>query len=308
MNEQQQALFFRQLGATLKTGMGVGQAVALATGEIPRSQRAAWQGVIWQLERGHSLQESLGTVRSQFAAWVIALVALAETSGALVPMCRDLSETLGEMAERRRLIRGMLLRTLVMVWSWVMVVYLLLGGEILGGSLATAGLLVAIALLLFLGLALGWEPLRLALRRVPPLRRICQLQTLIHLGYLQLPLDCGLPITAAIAWLGEGFPDPDLQPICRRIEPQVRRGVDLTTAIAPYFSPMVLQIIHSGETAGTLPLSFSQIRQYYQRELSRRFALLRVQILLLSLLSCGVFVAVLGAGMIQSLMQQFEAF
>ncbi|MEB3225730.1 MAG: type II secretion system F family protein [Synechococcus sp.] len=306
MNEQQQALFFRQLGATLKTGMGLGQAVALAMGEIPRRQRETWQGVILQLERGRSLQDSLGAVRSQFSGWAIALLGIAETSGALVTVCSDISDTLVEMAQRRRLIRGMLMRTGVMVWSWVMVAYLLLGGEILGDSFATTALLVAIALMLFFGLALNWQPLRLALRRVPPVRGIVQLQTLIHLGYLQLPLDCGLPLTAAIAWLGQGFLDPDLQRICQRIEPQVRRGTDLTTAMAPYFSPMILQIIRSGETAGTLPLSFSQIRQYHQRELTRYFTVLRVQILLLSLLSFGVFVAVLGAGMIQSMVQQFD--
>ncbi|ANV88410.1 type II secretion system F family protein [Picosynechococcus sp. PCC 7117] len=308
MKEQQQALFFRQLGSTLKAGMGLGQAVALAMGEIPRRQREPWQGVILQLERGHSLRESWLPVRSQFSAWAIALLEMAETSGALVTVCRDVSDTLVEMAERRRLIRGMLLRGLVMVWSWVMVIYLLLGGSLLAGDFGTTALVTAIALMVFLYGAITWEPLRLGLRRVPPLRNITRLQMLIHLGYLQLPLDCGLPLTAAIAWLAEGFPDPDLQTICRRIEPQVRRGTDLTTAIAPYFSPMVRQIIRSGETAGTLPLSFSQIRQYYQRELFRRFTLLRVQILLLSLLSFGVFVALLGADVIQSMQQQFEAF
>ncbi|WP_024545100.1 type II secretion system F family protein [Picosynechococcus sp. NKBG15041c] len=306
MREEQQALFFRQLGATLKSGMGLGHAVGLSIGEIPRRERAAWQGVMRRLERGYSLRDSWQGVQSQFSGWAIALMEIAETSGALVIVCGDIAETLGEMAARRRLIRGMILRTFLMFWSWGMVFKLIWGGGNFTKDLAMTGLGLAIALLIFFALAFTWQPLRRGLRHLPPLRGITQLQTLIHLGYLQLPLDCGLPLTAAIAWLGQGFPDLDLQRICQRVEPQIRQGTDLTTAIAPYFSPMVLQIIRSGETAGTLPLSFSQIRQYHERELSRRFTLLRVQILLLSLLSFGLFVAILGATMIQSIFQQLD--
>lgn len=306
MNEQQQALFFRQLGAALQSGVGLGQAVRMAAGNMPRRERELWQGVMLNLERGMNLRDGLQPVRSKFSGWAIAVLELAETSGALVQVCRELSASLVEMGDRRRLLQGMVLRTGGMVWSLVMIIYLLLGGGVAQGSFWVTGLVTAIAIVAFTYLAITWQPLQNICRKVPPLRHLFNTQTLINLGYLQLPLDAGLSLAAALEWLHHQFPDPALKPILQRVEPQIQRGTSLTTAIQPYFSLMVIQMIRTGEEAGTLSLSFAQIRQYYQRDFSRQISILKLQILFFSLLSFGFFVALLGADVIQSILQRAE--
>lgn len=306
MNEQRQALFFRQLGAALQSGVGLGQAVRMAAQAQPRRQREQWQGVILNLERGQSLPEAFQSVRGQFAGWAIAVVEIAAMSGALAQVCREVADSLVEMGERQRLWRGMVFRSLGLIWSLVMVVYMLLGGAVTQGSFWWTGLLTAIALGGCLLMVVSWQPLQQGCRRLPPLKSLFHLQSLIYLGYLQLPLDCGLSVGAAVHWWRSQFPDLELQRIFSKVEPQIRRGTSLTQAITPYFPAIVVQMIKTGETSGTLPQSFAQIRQYYQRELSRKIAILRVQILLLSLLSFGLFVALLGADVIQTMLQRYQ--
>ena len=72
MQEQKQGLFFRQLGATIKAGIGLGQGIRLTIASLPRRDRPTWEGVALNLERGMVLREALRPVRSQFSPWAIA--------------------------------------------------------------------------------------------------------------------------------------------------------------------------------------------------------------------------------------------
>ncbi|AFY39329.1 Type II secretion system F domain protein [[Leptolyngbya] sp. PCC 7376] len=295
MDEQRQAVFFRELAATLKAGVGLGQAVRLSSLSAKGKRREQWQRIALKLDRGASLHSSLRSMTKEFSPWAIAVVGMAEKSGALAIACEDLAETLLEMSARRRLIRGMVLRLFRMLWSWAMVIFLLLGGVVTGIQFWFVATFVALGLVGFIYAAIHWQPLGDRLRSLPPFKNLYALQTLIHLGYLQLPLDCGVSLGTALTWLKRDFPDPGLKQILQRVEPQVRRGKPLSELIHPHVSLMVAQMIRTGEEAGTLPQSFKQIRQYHQRDLRRSIQLLNLQVLFISLMSFGFFVFLVGA-------------
>ncbi len=122
MNEQKQAIFFQELAATLKAGVGVSQAVRLASANIRGKRQAHWQNIAFQLDRGASLESAFKSLGEEFSPWAIAVIGLAEKSGAVAIACEDIAKTLTEMMARRRLIRGMVLRLFRMVWSWAMVI------------------------------------------------------------------------------------------------------------------------------------------------------------------------------------------
>lgn len=302
MQEQQQGLFFRQLGATVKSGIGLGQGIRLTIASLPRRDRPTWEGVTLNLERGMALREALRPVRSQFSGWAIAVLVMADQSGAIAAVCPELAETMVEMAERRRLFRGFALRLLRMIWSWLMVIFLVTGGNVASQQFWVVGLLIALGLASFTYLGIHWQPLGDRLRFLPPFKQLFALQTLVHLGYLQLPLDCGISVGAAVEWMRREFPDPALQTILQKVEPKIRRGISLHEAMQPHFSLIVLQIIRTGEEAGTLPLSFEQIRQYYQRELRRKIQILNLQIMFISLVSFAFFVLLVGAQVLNTIL------
>ena len=294
MNVQRQAIFFRELAATLKTGVGLGQAVRLSTLSTKGKRREQWQRIVLKLERGANLQATLGAVANEFSPWVVAVVGMAERSGALAIACEDLSETLAEMAARQRLIRGMVLRLFRMVWSWAMVLVLLSGVVVTTATFWFLATAIALGLVGFIYGALHWQPLGDRLRLIPPFKGLFARQTLIHLGYLQLPLDCGVSLGEALAWLKKDFPDPWLRAILRKAEPKVRHGKTLSEVMQSSLSPMVLQMIRTGEESGTLSQSFEQVRQYHQRDLRRAIQLLNLQVMFVSLVSFGFFVFLVG--------------
>lgn len=294
MNEQRQAIFFREVAATLKAGVGLGQAVRLASLSVKGKRKERFQQVALQLDRGANLQTSLAKLKA-FSPWVLSVIGMAEQSGALQLACTELSITLTEMGDRRRLLQDMVLRLLRMVWSWAMVIFLMLGGTITSFWFWVMAILVALGLVGFLYGALHWQPLGDRLHHLPPFKKLFALQTLINLGYLQLPLKCGISVGAALSWLKKDFPDPALKKIMQRTEPQVRRGKALSVAIQPHVPLMVLQMIRTGEEAGTLAQSFEHIRSHHQRDLRRAIQLLNLKVLVLSLLSFGFFVFLVGA-------------
>ncbi|MGB2926351.1 MAG: type II secretion system F family protein [Limnothrix sp.] len=303
IKEQQQALFFRQLAATVKSGVSLGAGVRLAAAGLSQRQQATWQMVVLNLERGQSLRAALKPIQAEFAPWAIALLIMAAESGAIAEVCSELAEAMLEMAKQRRLLRGLVLRLLRMFWSWLMVIFLLTGGVAASAQFWLVSFGVAIGLVLLTYLALNWRPLGDRLRFIPPFKVLFELQTLINLGYLQLPLDCGVSIGAAIAWLQRDFPDPALSNILKKVEPKIRRGISLYEAMQPYFSLMILQMIQTGEEAGSLGLSFEQIRHYHQRELRRKVQLLNLQVMFVSLASFAFLVVLLGTQVLTSTLE-----
>lgn len=306
MNPQQQALFFRQLAAVLKSGIPLAQGVGLSIHKLKRTQQQAWQKVCLSLARGQSLQTSMRPVAYQFFPWAIAVLSIAEECGSLEATCRELADRLDEIGDRRRLMKGMIIRFWILVWATGMVLYLILGGKAMTFGFWLMGVTIALGIVLLTFVALSWTPFQEGIRRMPPLKLLFDLQTLIHLGYLQLPLDCSLSILAAVEWLQSQFPDRQLQQKMQRITPKIRQGTSLTEAMQPHFPLLVMQLVQTGETAGTLPLSFDHIRQYYQREFNRQFMILRLQVLLLSMLICSLFVLLMGIQVLGEAMSRFQ--
>ena len=306
MNEQKQAIFFQELAATLKAGVGVSQAVRLASANIRGKRQAHWQNIAFQLDRGASLESAFKSLGEEFSPWAIAVIGLAEKSGAVAIACEDIAKTLTEMMARRRLIRGMVLRLFRMVWSWAMVIFLLLGGVVTSVNFWLIATATALVLIGVIYAATHWPPLGDRLRYLPPFKRLFAFQTMIHLSYLQLPLDCGISLSSALDWLKQDFPDPVINQMMRRVEPQVRRGKELSDTIRPYCSAMVVQMIRTGEEAGTLSKSFEQIRYYYQQDLRRAIQLLNLQVMFISLASFGLFVFFVGAQVLDLLVQNLQ--
>lgn len=284
----------QELGATLKAGVSLGQALRLTSLHLKGKQQQQFQQLALQLERGATLHRSFVKLQV-LSPWALAILGMAEQSGALQLACTELAITLTEMGDRRRLLQGMVLRLFRMIWCWAMVIFLLLGGTVASMGFWVIAILVTLGLVGLIYGAIHWQPLGDRLRYIPPFKNLFWLQTLINLGYLQLPLECGVSVGAAVTWLKKDFPDPILKKIMQQTEPQVRRGQSLTAALQPHIPLMVLQIIRTGEESGTLPQSFEQIRQYHQQDLRRAIQLLNLQVLVLSVLSFGFFVLLVGA-------------
>jgi type II secretory pathway component PulF len=296
LTAKSQALFFRQLGAVSQAGIGLGQGIRLSSRDIAGRKRADWERVSLGLDRGLSLQEALKPVQTEFSPLAIAMLQIAEESGAIALVCQNLGDVLEEMGDHDRLVRGMIFRLWGMFWGLGMVLYLLLGGTFLSGAF----LLVSIIWLLILvscTYGISKIPAIQAVCRqvIPPLRHLAALQTQINLIYIQLPLDCGISTSVAVDWMRTKFPDPQLKPIFQKIAPKIRHGMSLSQSLDKKLSPMVVQMMRTGEEVGTLSTSFEQIRAYAQQDFRRKLALLSLQVKIISLLSFGCLVLVAAA-------------
>lgn len=297
-NHRQQAEFFSQLAATLDAGLSLGQALPLVCQAKSRRQKTYWVTVAQRLDQGLTFSEALALSPPAISPWTRTLLETAYESGALVPLCRQLSQRAWADHQRDRY-RGSVLQSLVGV----------IGGTIVGlGALAQLPFLT-IALTLILALAilasLITSPHLQTLRQSTPiLGQYTEIQFALALTELALPLQCGLSILAALDLLNRHSPHPRLSHTLTTAARRIRQGQTLSEALGDQVPPLIQQYVRTGEESGSLDTLLLKIASYYDQELETLLRRTQGTLKPLSILGLGVIVLVLGMGMIQTLLSQ----
>ena len=299
---RQQAEFLGQLAALLEAGIPLSRAFPLVAKGSLRGYGPYCTQVGQALDQGQSFAVALRRVPrpGPFTPWQCSLLEVAESSGALAQMCKQLADQCWANQKRDRYRRAVLqsLGTFM-------------AGGIIGiGALLRLPLGISALILLFsLGsmAALFCLPRLEAWRRaIPILRHYDEIQFTLKLTELALPLQCGLSVLAALDLLSRHLPAGRLKRTLHHGTTQIQRGASLSQALDKQIPPVLAQYLRTGEESGSVESLLMKVADYSDSELET--LLKRTQGILqpLSLLGWGAIVLVLGIGMIQTLLQNLS--
>ena len=122
-------------------------------------------------------------------------------------------------------------------------------------------------------------------------------QTLSVLG---LSLSNGVPITAALKACQNVVTNHIFVDFLSSVREQVNEGRGIAPGFndSPFVPPMVRQMINTGEQTGNLGLVMSRIALFYERDISKRIAVLSKSIEPIMLVVMGVVVGVIVVSLI----------
>jgi len=295
------ALITRQLASLIKSGLPLDEAL-YATAR--QSQKPKIKQVVMQIRtkvlEGLSLAQALNEHPQSFDDMYRAMVRAGESSGYLGPVLERLSEyTLHAQQLRSRLKTAMIYPSVLILISLGVIIALMTfvvpdlvklfahsDRELPGltrGLIVTSDFLVnyglwclaALALLIYGAKRLlqgeqrqrHWHRLQLKLPIIGGV--ISQSNSARFAATLSLLMSSGVPLLQALKIAGQVMTNRVLQDACADISAQVHEGASLHRAMdkANCFPPLLVQMVASGETNGTLPEQLEHAARDQEREL-----------------------------------------
>lgn len=293
----QQIEFFNRLSTGLAAGLSLTQSLSLASDGRPRSALGQLSQRLGQgVNQGQTLGEALAQEQpAPFSPWVMALLGMAEYSGALDVLSRRLVAML-ETQKRHDALQRSALQSLLLCVAGLAALVATLGRW----NFALTGLWI----LALVGGALavmvlpGCHGVRL---KLPVLKGILQSRALAYLGQLSLPLACGVPIGKALELILPHIPDPTLQGMVKTCRAGVDRGKTLTEVFEGRLPPTAVQYVRTGEASGELEEMLARLGLFYGEQLEGRLQRAIGVLRPLSLLGGGAIVLSLGLGLLDML-------
>jgi type II secretory pathway component PulF len=313
-------LFFRQFAALVKAGIPLAQALALREGQTTnRRLQAVLRNARARVESGEKLSDAFAENVGVFDALQIAMIRAGEESGTLAEMLLRIADYLEQEMAFRRLVGRLTLYSKIIFVVGLFVIPAMFG-FVMGGnplaiilqpllSLLAFGLL-AFAAVAFCRLSLfrseaareGYERLK---GRLPGIGAAARKFALAKFGRAFAALyAAGLPLPAALRIAGAASGSRLLASAAERAACNVERGRSLSDAFraADAFPPVVLQMLHTGETTGDIDAMMGKVAEHLEAEAETKahqaayvfsnalYLLVAVYVVLLPLLSvAGIF-------------------
>ena len=295
------SLITRQLASLVKSGLPLDEALQ-ATAK--QSQKANVKQVVLQVRtrvlEGFSLAQAMGDSPQAFNDMYRALVRAGEGSGYLSPVLERLADyTQTSQQLQQRIKMAMIYPVVMLVVSIAVIVALMVwvvpklvrifeqGGRelplltqgLIAGSefLQNYGLLLLIALVgVYFGVKRllrdpkrlrAWHVLQLKLPVMGEL--IKQVNSSRFAATLSLLSASGVPLLQALNISGQVMTNKVMQEACDSVAAAVREGSSLHRAMdnSGAFPPLLVQLVASGETNGTLPQQLDNAARDQEREL-----------------------------------------
>lgn len=306
----QKALWFRQLNAVLNSGLSLHHALGMTTQGMPPAFQQVLQAMAATIATGQDLATTMRLYPQYFDHWTISLIRLAEYSGTLAPICQRLAEQAEQQRQRERLYRSLSLTLGSMlasgfltlaVWKYGTLFVLqpqvwFLFGVLFGACLLAKPIAQNRRLNPWLyQIASG----------VPIVGHLIQVQSILFLADLRLPLSSGVPILTALELIRDRCVDPRLAVTLSSASRQVRAGRSLSDSLQGAIAPMAQQMIRTGEETGQLEEMLQKLAEYYDGELERALKTLQGILRPCSALLFGLLIVVLGW---QGMRSMFNAF
>lgn len=295
------SLITRQLASLVKSGLPLDEALH-ATAK--QSQKANVKRVVLQVRtrvlEGFSLAQAMGDNPVAFNDMYRALVRAGEGSGYLSPVLERLADyTQTSQQLQQRIKMAMIYPVVMLVVSLAVIVALMVlvvpklvkifeQGKrelpaLTEGMIATSSFLMNYGIYLFFALIgvyflikrLMRDPKRLRAWHVVQLKLpvigelVKQINSARFAATLSLLSASGVPLLQALNISGQVMTNKLLQEACDTVAASVREGMSLSRAMenTGHFPPLLVQLVASGETNGTLPQQLDNASKDQEREL-----------------------------------------
>lgn len=295
------SLITRQLASLVKSGLPLDEALH-ATAK--QSQKANVKRVVLQVRtkvlEGLSLAQALGDNPVAFNDMYRALVRAGEGSGFLSPVLERLADyTQTSQQLQQRIKMAMIYPVVMLVVSLAVIIALMVlvvpklvkifdQGKrelpaLTEGLIATSEFLMNYGVYLFVALIglyffmkhLMRDPKRLRAWHVVQLKLpvfgelVKQINSARFAATLSLLSASGVPLLQALNISGQVMTNKILQEACDQVAASVREGMSLSRALenTGQFPPLLVQLVASGETNGTLPQQLDNASKDQEREL-----------------------------------------
>lgn len=296
---QEQAIFFHQFSALLKSGISTQQSLSLAGKDCSLSFQSYLQKASTATATGQEVADALAGDRPYFDRWTLSLIRLAEYSGALATTCEILATDAEAQLRRSRLWRAIKLRVIAFIWSLLVLIAALFNPHTTGIIkpefwLRSLGILLLLFAVSFIFPRYFSRSLQEIARTLPIWDKIAEARSLLLFAKLRLPLSCSVPLVTALELLRSHVPDIAMANALATAAQKIRQGASLSSSLTDRLPKIALQIIRTGEESGTLDSALQHIAQYYESELENRLRLLQNSLQLVSFLMFGGLTAVVG--------------
>lgn len=301
LSTRELSMITRQLASLVRSGLPLDEALH-ATAK--QAQKANVKRVVLQVRtkvlEGFSLAQALGDNPLAFNDMYRALVRAGEGSGYLSPVLERLAEyTQTSQILQQRIKMAMIYPIVMLVVSIAVIVALMVfvvpklvkifeQGKrelpmLTQGLIATSEFLMNYGLFLLLGIVglvivvkrLMRDPKRLRAWHVVQLRLpvfgelVKQINSARFAATLSLLSASGVPLLQALSISGQVMTNKIMQEACEQVSNSVREGTSLSRALdaSRVFPPLLVQLVASGETNGTLPQQLDNAAKDQEREL-----------------------------------------
>ncbi len=295
------SLITRQLASLVKSGLPLDEALH-ATAK--QSQKANVKRVVLQVRtrvlEGFSLAQAMGDNPIAFNDMYRALVRAGEGSGYLSPVLERLADyTQTSQILQQRIKMAMIYPLVMLVVSMAVIVALMVlvvpklvkifeQGKrelpaLTEALMATSSFLISYGIYLFIVLIgvyylvkhMMRDPKRLRAWHVVQLKLpvigelVKQINSARFAATLSLLSASGVPLLQALNISGQVMTNKILQEACDQVAAAVREGMSLSRAMenTGHFPPLLVQLVASGETNGTLPQQLDNASKDQEREL-----------------------------------------
>lgn len=295
------SLITRQLASLVKSGLPLDEALH-ATAK--QSQKANVKRVVLQVRtrvlEGFSLAQAMGDNPIAFNDMYRALVRAGEGSGYLSPVLERLADyTQTSQVLQQRIKMAMIYPIVMLVVSMAVIVALMVlvvpklvkifeQGKrelpaLTEALMATSSFLISYGVYLFIVLIgvyylikhMMRDPKRLRAWHVVQLKLpvigelVKQINSARFAATLSLLSASGVPLLQALNISGQVMTNKVLQEACDQVAAAVREGMSLSRAMenTGHFPPLLVQLVASGETNGTLPQQLDNASKDQEREL-----------------------------------------
>jgi general secretion pathway protein F len=295
------SLITRQLASLVKSGLPLDEALH-ATAK--QSQKANVKRVVLQVRtrvlEGFSLAQAMGDNPAAFNDMYRALVRAGEGSGYLSPVLERLADyTQTSQQLQQRIKMAMIYPIVMLVVSLAVIVALMVlvvpklvkifeQGKrelpaLTEALISTSNFLIHYGVYLFVVLIgvyylvkhlmkdpkrlRGWHVVQLKLPVIGEL--VKQINSARFAATLSLLSASGVPLLQALNISGQVMTNKVLQEACDQVAAAVREGMSLSRAMenTGNFPPLLVQLVASGETNGTLPQQLDNASKDQEREL-----------------------------------------
>lgn len=291
----------RQLASLVKSGLPLDEALHACA---KQTQKTKVKRVILQVRtkvlEGLSLAQALGDNPAAFDDMYRALVRAGEGSGYLSQVLERLAEyTQSSQVLKQRIKMAMIYPTVMLIVSLGVIISMMVFvvPELTGiftqnktelpaltkGLIALSNFFINYGLYLLVAIVavvIGckqylrseknkrkWDEVKLKLPIIGEL--IQQINSARFAATLSLLSASGVPLLQSLGIASQVMTNKILQEACEQVSNTVREGVSLSRALeqAKYFPPLLIQLVASGETNGTLPQQLDNAARDQERDL-----------------------------------------
>ena len=297
------ALFARQMGTLVGSGVGLSESLALVSSQLPHQRlKEALTDARTRVEGGESFSEALGNHRRLFPPFLISVIAAGETGGMLAEVLDRAADHYESMEDLKGKVASALIYPAFLFFVGILSVGILVTfvvprftelfvglGQALplpttillavSGFMATwwwaviGGLLAAAAAFYRITRSgpgkLAWDSFKLEVPLYGQL--LVKIETARFARTLSSLLQNGVPILQSLDVVANTVSNSKIAREVRKVREVVEQGSSLGEALRKHtdFADMAFSMVRVGESSGATPAMLEKIASVYQRDVDR---------------------------------------